>query len=118
MTPQIVDVSKMRQRVSLQQLSTTVSSVGQPLKDWTDVGTYWAEVITESGDETINANQLKAVLNSTITMRQLGISGPNIVPDTYRFVFNGRILNIRSVIALDNLNIYWKVSCSELVGGG
>jgi SPP1 family predicted phage head-tail adaptor len=115
MNPIVIDVARMRQKITLEVLTTETSTVGQPIQTWTSVGSYWAEVVTTGGDLGVNADQLKAILQSKVTMRQTGVSGPTIVPGLHRFLFGSRILTITSVVALDNRNAYWEIGCVEEV---
>jgi head-tail adaptor len=112
----------MRQKITLQQNTNTgANSTGQSTPNWSTLGSYWAEVISPSGDQVINAAQLKATTMTKVIMRQLGINGPAIVPGLFRLQYLGsdgrqRNLNILSVVAIDNRNAYYEIMTQELYG--
>lgn len=52
-------IGKLDQQVILQSLSET-NSVGELTQSWTTVGTVWAHVLTERGQEALEAARINA----------------------------------------------------------
>jgi SPP1 family predicted phage head-tail adaptor len=99
----------LRHRITLQR-ATTSSVVGQHVQSWSDVATYWAKVTPKSGTE--NPSEEGTGANVTYTVQMRFVSG--ITPKD-RFHFNGRTLNIESVINVDERNIELEIECVEVV---
>lgn len=101
----------MRQRVTLQSFTVTGrDAYGEETKSWADVGTYYAEVVTLSGREAVNAQQLRADASHRVRMRWVG----PILPDQ-QFLWDGRTLHILHVNNVDNRNREYQILCREVV---
>ncbi len=61
---------RLNQRVTIQQQSTAVDEIGQPVVSWSDVATVWAEVKDVSGREYIAAGAEQSAVLTKITIRQ------------------------------------------------
>lgn len=60
----------LNQRVTIQQQSTAVDEIGQPVVSWSDVATVWAEVKDVSGREYIAAGAEQSAVLTKITIRK------------------------------------------------
>lgn len=106
-----VKIGPMRQRVTLQVLTVSGrDSYGAEIRDWTDLGEYWAEVVTLSGREAVNAQQVQAGATHRVRMRRVR----EILPDQ-RFLFRGKTLNILSVDDVEFRGREYRILCQEAV---
>lgn len=99
---------EMRYRVSW--LKRTIENVKGTLQpDWETVGTYWAKLVPVSDGESIRDNQVESQRTYEVIMRYVG----EIKPQD-KLVYNGRTLNISSVINVEELNAEYKLTCVEV----
>lgn len=56
----------MNHRITLMRRETGIDSVGQPVTDWADVATVWADVRFQSGAEVLRANADVSVKRASI----------------------------------------------------
>lgn len=103
-------VGPMRQRVTLQTLTKSKDRYGQEIEVWTTVNTYWAEIVTLSGREAVNARQIKAESTHRITMRYEG----TVIDETMRFLFNSRVLKVSWVNNVEQRNREYLILCTEV----
>ena len=105
---------KMRFRVDLQRVTQTIDSVGQPQEVWNTLATVWAHIETVNpigaGREFIKADALGADIQTCVVMRY-------VVPITPKdkIMFNGRELEIVSVVNTDERNRILTAYCREKV---
>ena len=59
----------------------------------------------------MNADQLKAAVSTTFTLRQ----NMPITPGNTRFLYNGQTYNIISVVKVGNLNVFFEVVTKALI---
>lgn len=59
----------LRHRVTIQSYSTTQSSSGQPVKQWSDVASVRAHVYSISGREFFQADQVNSEANKKVVIR-------------------------------------------------
>ena len=93
MKEQAAIVSRLRQRITIQQQSQTPDTGGGFSRSWGNVATVWAEVIPISGREVLANQQLQGQVTHRITIRYR--SG---VTTAMRVAYEGRVFNIRSVL--------------------
>jgi len=106
-----VKLGPMRQRVTLQSFTvSTWDSYGEEQKSWSDVGTYYAEVLTLSGREAVNAKQICAEATHLVRIRWIGPVDPS-----QQFLWGGRTLHILHVNNVDNRNREYQILCNEVV---
>jgi head-tail adaptor len=76
-----IKAGKLDQVFTLQKPTTpeTFDSFGQPVPNYTTVGTFWGELIPLRGREAVIAKQVYAEATHTVNMRWLG-SGVNVNP--------------------------------------
>lgn len=99
----------MRQRVTLQSLTKSKDSYGQEIEVWANVGTYWAEVVTLSGREAVNAQQIKSEATHRVTMRYV-----TSIVASQRFLFGSRQLKIEWLNNVAQRNREYVILCSEV----
>lgn len=90
----MIRAGMLRHRVTIQAQTSSEDSIGQPIKTWHDVGTYWAAVIPLRGREAEQARQIKAEATHKVVLRGIGRVTPEM-----RLLFKGRILDV--IEALD-----------------
>lgn len=59
----------LRNRVRLQQNTTTQDSTGMPVSGWADIATVWGSIEPLDGRELIQAGQVAAEVNTRIRIR-------------------------------------------------
>jgi SPP1 family predicted phage head-tail adaptor len=103
----------MRQTVQHQSYTVTTDAYGQEVPTWNVSGpSYPAHVKPLSGKELVVAKQIKAEISHQVTLRYCGDSDPISPKD--RLVYNGRILNIETVIDVDELHYAYQCLCTEV----
>lgn len=105
-----IDIGKMRHRVTLERNSPTQDRSGELQDDWSAVGTYWACVRPLSGRELVNAAQVVPLASHSVTMRNVG---PLTTKD--RLVFESRVLEIGSVLRVDEMNEFYAITATEQI---
>lgn len=108
-----LQVNELRRRVQLQSNVPAATGYGQRQPNWQTVGTYWAQVRPLSGRELENARQIKAEVTHRITLRYQGPAAP--LNPTQRFLLEGRVFNIVSVVNVDERNRQYDCLCTEQV---
>ena len=61
---------RLNKRVTIQQQSTAVDEIGQPVVSWSDVATVWADVKDVSGREYIASGAEQSAVLTKITIRK------------------------------------------------
>lgn len=100
------------QRVTLQRFTTTVGPFGQKIITWTDVGTYWAQVRPASGQERLVGQNIQAETTHAVNMLMA-----TEITQADRLVFEGRILNIKQAINVNEKNVEYRLMCLEVIDG-
>jgi len=102
-------IGSLNSRVTLEQLSTTQDAVGQPLATWSTVAMLWANIIHNTGVESIKANADMSVARASIRIRyKTGITAG------MRVSYNGAHYNIRAIL-MDAVNKEFTDLVCELV---
>lgn len=87
-------VGAMRERLQLQQEVRTNDTGGGAALTWQTIATLWGQVEPMRGSENKQAQKLTATDTYKIIMRT---STSLVVTTAMRFVWEGRILNIRDI---------------------
>ena len=113
-----IRAGKYRQRVQLQVESAPESfdSYGQPIPNWTTVGTYWARVQPLSGHELVAAKQVKAQATIQVEIRWQGCSIP--IGPTNRLLMNGRQFGIFDVRNIEERDRKYTMTAYEIQTAG
>lgn len=106
---------RLANRVTIQVRNPDLSTHGLPQREWTDAANVWAEVITLSGDESVQARQVFATATSKITIRDpeslLTVHGG--LSSKMRVKFGERIFNIGHIDRNDQSGEYVALICGE-----
>lgn len=104
-----LNAGDLRHCVTLQR-DTAVGQTGQHIPSYGTIGKYFALVEQVSGDENMNAQQMKGVRHYRVTMR----AGVGQLKPSDQLLWNGSILNVKSSV-IDPFNIFMVVECTELI---
>lgn len=102
---------KLRQRVTVQLVTQTQDSYGEPVESWAEIDTVWAEVKPATGQERFvaSADQQLATLTHVVNMRYLdGLS-----PVNHRLLWGTRVLDIETVQDPTGRTATTKLLCRE-----
>lgn len=103
---------RLRHVVTIQQRSTAQDSSGALDGDWVDVATVRAEVRSPAGLERVQAGMEQTVATVTHTVRMR--KEVTVLP-SMRVVWEGKILQVVSVMDPDNLGVQLLLNCYEVV---
>ena len=103
-------IGKLRQRITIQQLSTNTDSFGQGEKGWTHFATCWAAVEPLSGKEFWNAQTIAAEITTRVKIRYR-----EGVKPTMRILFGSRIFEIKAITDPEEAKRELQILCSEKV---
>lgn len=60
---------QLKNKVTLQALTNTVDTIGQPINTWVDVATVWADIRYLSGLESIKSDAPNSIVKVSIRVR-------------------------------------------------
>lgn len=90
----------MRYRVTIQRNTPVRDNFGQPVENWTDVATVWADVRFSSGKEFIAGDKQTASANASIRIRKRAVT------TDMRVIFDGESYDIVAVLpSLDSVDL-------------
>lgn len=108
---------RLRQRVELQQSTSSQDAAGQPIETWSTYLRCFANVVDVGGRESIRGEGFESVVDCEVTMRypregRIPTSSDRVIYDE-----NGtettRTLNIERVRRLDGERRWLKLRCRE-----
>lgn len=102
---------RLRQVLTVESLATVEKDDGSFSRDWTVKGTRRANIDPLRGREFFESQQVQAIADHKVTLRHYS----GLLPETWRFTLNGRVLNIVSVANLEERGRYMEVLCKEAV---
>lgn len=108
-----ISAAMLQQRVTLQQRTVGVDSLGQDLTTWADVAQVWAQVEPLRGREYFAAGQTQAAVEARISIRFRAGVAP-----TMRVLRGAQAWDIVSVIDVDNAGHTLELMCLNGVGDG
>lgn len=89
----MLQAGKLNTRITIQQLAAGQDAVGQPVQNWTDVATVWANVRYNSGAESIKAGEDTSVVKASVRIRhRLGVLA------SMRAVYGAEVFEIKAVL--------------------
>lgn len=88
-----VKISRLNERVILQQQIVTPDGMGGEERSWTNWRTVWAEVLPTRGDESVLGEALVGKQGFVVRIRFL-----RDIDITWRVVWRGRTLNVQSAV--------------------
>lgn len=105
----VKQVGRLNRRVELQQQEPEFDALGRQVrKQWVTIAKLWAEVRDTSGSEAEQAKQISAGASVVVVIR--GRGGMNT---QQRFLFRGRVLEIKAIVDPDNSGREFTVYCGE-----
>jgi len=107
----LMQIGRLNRRVTVQQrTAASPDSFGAADATWTDIATIDAAVQPLRGQERSAARQTEAGADIKVTMRYRTIDAKN-----YRLKYGARLLDIESVIDIDERHRVLEVNCKEVV---
>lgn len=103
-------VGDLRQRITIQQLSTTINDNGFEGQTWSDYKTVWASANNLFGREYFQAMQVQAETTVKFTIRYTS----GLTADM-RILFNGKTYNIDFIDNIKYANKYLEIKALEVV---
>lgn len=98
----------LTKRLTLQAVARTPDGQGGYAEAWADVATVWAQLEPLSGYERMQAQKLDAPLSHKAMIRYR----PGLTT-AMRAVYQGRVLDIKEVIDVDEARRWLKLRCVE-----
>jgi SPP1 family predicted phage head-tail adaptor len=99
-------VGGMRDRVTIQTRTESVSPNGEKVLSWATADTVWACVQESSGSETVGSRLTQAETVLTVTIRWHAAAVPKA-----RIVFDGAVADIDSAINPDGRKRFLTLTC-------
>jgi SPP1 family predicted phage head-tail adaptor len=103
-----VPIGTLRHRMQLQQALRTADGGGGAVETWQTVADVWGAVLPISGEKRVAAHAISGRLTHEVWIRHRAGVTPSM-----RFHLDGRILEIRAVIAVDGRRSRFKCLCLE-----
>lgn len=97
----------MRERVTVQQSTSSTNSIGETTLDWANITTVWASVNGVSSAEVLEYGKQNFTVTHRVRMRYL-----SSLTNESRFSWRGRILKIISLLEYANRSEHVAV-CEE-----
>ena len=98
----------LRHRVSIQSLSGTLDSYGEPTSGWSTDETVWASIESISGNEVDIGEGQAGIITHSVSMRYTANATPK-----KRLLFGSRVFGIQSVLNHEERNEYLVLKCKE-----
>ncbi len=104
-----IQAGKLRHIVTVQRPAKQHNSFGEEKEIWISTNTRRCDIVPTSARERLLAEQVNQQLTHRVTMRYT----PDIKHD-YRLLFGSRVLNIESIINVDERNKELTLMCKEV----
>lgn len=109
----------LRRRIAVQKRAATLDAWGQQSSTWTDVlSNCPAAIESLTGMEKLHAMQIMAEITHKVTVRYNAVFADPAVVDSWRLVYNGRIMNVHAIMNVDERNRTVEILCSEGLNDG
>ena len=105
-----MNIGKMRHRVEILRLNETKDSFGAEIGQWIPFKSVWADIQTKTGNEHMADRQVKAEINTEITIRYT-----SDVTSKNRIKHNESIYEILSATNEDMRYTTLKLNCKEVI---
>lgn len=104
---------KLRERVTLQSKTVVRDAFGSEVVTWVISATVWADVRSTDGTEQVESSvdQVVATISHSVLIRYMAGLSPSI-----RVVWQGKVLQILSIVENDNRQRQLILKCNEVVG--
>lgn len=99
----------MKHRVKVQAASRVSDGQGGFTETWDTTATLWAKVEPVKGWEKMQAQQLQTQLTHKVTVRYSAS-----VTTAKRLLFEGRVLDVKEAVNLDEANAFLRLMCVEV----
>ena len=111
-----MQAGRLRHRITVQAVTQTQNSYGEPTETWAAVGTVWADVRPARGSERFVSagDQEQATITHRVRMRYVA----NLSPVNYRLVWREKVLDIEAVEDPTGRTAEMVVRCREVVEAG
>jgi SPP1 family predicted phage head-tail adaptor len=100
--------SKLRNSIAIQRETSTTDSVGGLVNTWATLTTVYAYIKPVSGSESVYSSRIDSSITHKIYIRYLATVSPK-----QRVNYNGRLMNIKSVLNLEERNKWLELHCVE-----
>lgn len=108
--PVSITAGDLRERVTLQSVSTSRNAIGGLVEEWDDVDTIWARIEPMGAGEQWRRLQMNAQANWKITTRYRTDVTPQM-----RFEWQGKTFLIRGITSADERKRFLTFACEELI---
>ena len=105
-----MDAGKLRHRVELQRVSTTLDSHGDKTEAWTTLAEVWASIEPLSGREFLMASQTMS--DVTVRIKVRGRPDISLTPKD-RVKAGARTFDIRHIVDWGGRGVEWHLMCTE-----
>lgn len=105
-----MQAGRLNQRISIQQRTTSVDAIGQPVETWTDVAEVWADVRYQKGLEAIKAGADTSVVSVSIRIRYRGGIDAGM-----RVLHGSDVFDIQAVLPDAGQRQYVDLACRKVI---
>ena len=109
----MIDVGKLNKKIQIQKKSGIRDPYGHEVISWVKVVDCFANVKPIGGREKIRNNAIESTLSCTIAIRYNPDLLPLTTPDSWRIIYESRILNITAAQDLDEARRFIIFDCIE-----
>ena len=88
-----MNIGSLRDRITIQDYTTTYNALNEPAKAWTDFVTVWAEVMINQGREFWGAKKFNAELSGIVKIRY-----NHDITELMRIIYDDETYQITAVI--------------------
>lgn len=106
----LIDISRFCQRITFVNAKNSTNDLGQSEQEFVDMKTVWADVRQEKGNEPSEVNKVVNKRNYKIYTRFY-----DFVNETSIIRYKGRILEIISIVNINEENRFYEIICSERI---
>ena len=108
-----VGAGELNRRIRIEKPESVIDDVGQSQRSWRLFASVWADIQPLSGREFEVAQSIAAGVNHLVTIRYL----PGVTA-AMRINYQGRFLNIESVMDVDTGHHTMQLACTEGLNDG
>jgi SPP1 family predicted phage head-tail adaptor len=109
----LIAASKLRHRITVQRKDRIRDAFGDPVVQWTDVCTVWAEVVDRTGKQVYDTEQDIDAVTTRVRIRFRTDIEPQM-----RVVYNGNFYEIHAVMDLNGRGDFIELVCQRGVNDG
>jgi SPP1 family predicted phage head-tail adaptor len=100
---------RLRHRIKIQKYALNIDEYGENQPIWSDFAELWADVKSETGEETEDRTKMRGEITYSIKIRFI----KNLTPDM-KILWNGKSLEIDAILA-DRTNAKFQIiKCREI----